>query len=209
MKNRSIKVRRRFIKSENDMPKALIFAEIFIAVLCMSYILKIGGLALDIAKADTPSLVNVALLEMDVIFFGMTVFAALGVYSHRPESWRKVVRSCVTFTVAMIISAVYTNDGSAHVFDFNPVITFIALVALLLMMLLNKNVKKFYTPPMMEVPRTKEWIRFAFFGKLIDSEYSIVFSDTKMRSRSEIAADPNFPDEIGPIINEIADNHNL
>ena len=174
-KGRNIRASRR----ENRMPKALIIAELFIAVMCISYVFKITGSMMDIAEDDSlyPSVVNVFMLQMNLVFLITTVFALLGVSSRRAESWKTVVKSCFTFTFSTFMSA-FLLDSSSHVhaFDFNPYVTAIALGLIVLMMLYSMMIKKFYTPPLTEVLPTRKWANYILFGKLYNVEYRIKMS---------------------------------
>lgn len=171
-KGRNIRASRR----ENRMPRVLIIAELFIAVMCISYVFKITGSMMDIAEDDSlyPSVVNVFMLQMNLVFLITTVFALLGVSSRRAESWKTVVKSCFTFTFSTFMSA-FLLDSSSHVhaFDFNPYATAIVLGLIVLMMLYSMLIKKFYTPPLTEVLPTRKWANYILFGKLYNVQYRI------------------------------------
>ena len=176
---RMAKKRRRNIRisrEENRMPTGLIIAELFLAVMCVSYVFKITGTMMDIATDDTlfPSVLNVFMLQMNLVFLVTTIFAMLGVSSRRTESWKKVVKSCFTFTFSTFLSAfLLQSDSYAHAFDFNPYATAIVLGIVVLMMLFSTDIKKFYTPPLTKVRPTSRWACYIFFGKLYDVEYEI------------------------------------
>ncbi len=177
MKNGRLR-RRNVIRSrkENQMPTGLVIAELFIAVMCITYVFKITGTMMDIEAADTlyPSVVNVFMLQMNLVFLVTTVFALLGVSSRRAESWKKVVKSCFTFTFSSFMSAfLVQSDSYSHAFDFNPYATAIVLGIIVLMMLFSSDIKKFYTPPLMKVRPTVSWFRYIFIGKLYNVEYEI------------------------------------
>ena len=177
MKNGRLRRRNvRRSRKENEMPTGLIIAELFIAVMCISYVFKITGTMMDIAAADTlyPSVINVFMLQMNLVFLVTTVFALLGVSSRRADSWKKVVRSCFTFTFSTFMSAfLVQSDSYAHAFDFNPYATAAILGIIVLMMLFSMDIKKFYTPPLTKVRPTLSWVNYIFFGKLYNVEYQI------------------------------------
>ena len=165
-------------RKENSMPTGLIIAELFMAVMCASYVFKITGSTMDMASSEDlfPSVVNVFMLQMNLVFLITTIFALLGISSRRTESWRKVVKSCFTFTFSTFMSAfLLHSDSYAHAFDFNPWATLVVLSALVLMMLFSYDIKKFYTPPLEKVRPTSSWARYIFFGKLYDTKYEIRF----------------------------------
>ncbi len=169
-------------RKENEMPAGLIIAELFIAVMCITYVFKITGTMMDIEAADTlyPSVINVFMLQMNLVFLVTTVFALLGVSSRRAESWKKVVRSCFTFTFSSFMSAFLVHsDSYVHAFDFNPYATAIVLGIVVLMMLFSYDIKKFYTPPLMKVRPTASWANYILFGKLYNVDYQVKIKQTE------------------------------
>ncbi len=158
------------------MPTGLIIAELFMAVMCICYVFKITGTMMDIADDGRlfPSVINVFMLMMNLVFLVTTVFALLGVSSRRAESWKKVVSSCFTFTISTFLSAfLLQSDSHVHAFDFNPYATAIVLGLVVLMMLFSEDIKRFYTPPLTEVRPTSSWVRYIFIGKLYNVDYEV------------------------------------
>lgn len=163
-------------RKENSMPAGLIVAEIFLAVMCASYVFKITGTMMDIAADDAlyPSVINAFMLQMNLVFLVTTVFALLGISSRRADSWKKVVRTCFTFTFSTFMSAfLVQSDSFVHEFDFNPYATAAVLSVVILMMLFSYHIKKFYTPPLMKVRPTASWANYILFGKLYNVEYQV------------------------------------
>ena len=186
MRSRNIRQSRK----ENSMPTGLILAEIFLAVMCASYAFKITGTMMDIAADDAlyPSVINAFMLQMNLVFLVTTVFALLGISSRRAESWKKVVRTCFTFTFSTFMSAfLVQSDSFVHEFDFNPYATAIVLGIVVLMMLFSYNIKKFYTPPLTEVRPTISWANYSLFGKLYNVEYQVKIgqADTAVKEETQ------------------------
>ena len=169
-------------REENSMPAGLILAEMFLAVMCASYAFKITGTMMDIAADDAlyPSEINAFMLMMNLVFLVTTVFALLGISSRRAESWKKVVRTCFTFTFSTFMSAYLVHSESfVHEFDFNPYATAIVLGVVVLMMLFSYDIKKFYTPPLMKVRPTASWANYILFGKLYNVDYQVKIKQTE------------------------------
>ena len=165
-------------RKENSMPTGLIIAELFMAVMCASYVFNITGTMMDIAADDSlyPSVINVFMLQMNLVFLVTTIFALLGISSRRTESWKKVVKSCFTFSFSTCLSAfLLHSDSYAHAFDFNPYATIAVLGCVVLMMLFSYDIKKFYTPPLEKVRPTSRWAVYIFFGRLYNTEYEVRF----------------------------------
>ena len=179
-------------RAEHKMPAGLIIAELFMVVMCICYVFKITGSMMDIASDGQlfPSVVNVFMLMLNLVFLSTTVFALLGISSRRTESWKKVVKSCFTFTLSTFLSAyLLQSDSYAHAFDFNPYATAVVLGLVVLMMLFSDDIKKFYTPPLMKVRPTRSWARYIVFGKLYDSQYEIRFEDRTSKEEEAPKAD--------------------
>ena len=184
---------RQMVRKVNKKPAILFFAELFLIVLCANYILKIIALTAmmsdnladytftleTIRELSFSAMVNLALVVMDVYFMVLMIDAILGIASRRATSWRKVVRSCVTFVIPLWISAFITKpDGISHIFDFNVYATTVAIVVLMTIMLASETIRRYYTPVGYEMPPMRSWIRFAVWGSLISASYaSAAFAD--------------------------------
>ena len=46
------------------------------------------------------------------------------------------------------------------------------------MMLFSDSIKRFYTPPLVSVRPTSEWVNFLLFGRLYNVEYQIRYEDS-------------------------------
>lgn len=179
---RFAKKMKNMIREENRLPGILVIAELFLLVLLGNYMLKMIALGcmmsdeienyvitLDNWK-DVPmqSWVNIALIVMDTFFIKTMIDSILGIASRKASSWRKVVRSCITFVIPLWISAFVTQaSGMSHLFDFNVFITTAILYDVMLMMIVSYNIRRFYTPAGYEMPRVRSWIRYALWGNII------------------------------------------
>lgn len=171
---------KRIIRRENRMPVLLMVAEIFIVVLCISYMLKLvaveGDIMLNPEMYDLSdglsmsAIVSIALVPLNIFLLMFTIDSLLGIKSRKPTSWRKVTRSCFTFVIPLWISALFTKAGGIlHMFDFNVYITTAVLYDVLLIMILSDSVRRFYTPMGKEIG-TLAWMRFIVWGKLEDED---------------------------------------
>ena len=200
---------RDIVKEINRMPASLIIAELFLVVMCAVYILKLSGIFIDIGYdpgtyslqryIDGTSswwgisgdlLLKMFTVLMDTVMVYMVIDSIMGLASRRARSWKKVVRTCVTFTVPTWLSAfVFSSTSYAHMFDFNPFITTAVLYDILLMMVLSMPIKRYYTPDGFDIPPTRRWVRYAVSGNLVDDgDAGAVFGDdvTDTRSAEEV-----------------------
>ena len=184
---------RRMVRQVNKKPAILFLAEMFLIVLCANYILKMIALTSmmsqniedytftlwTIKDLSFQALVNISIVVMDLFFLVLTIDSVLGIASRRATSWRKVVRSCVTFVIPLWISAFITKpDALSHIFDFNVYATTIVLIIVMTIMLASSAIRRYYTPVGYEMPPMRSWIRFAVWGSLVPAAYaSAAFSD--------------------------------
>ena len=117
---------------------------------------------LSIMKTPQPALMTMVSLLLIILAF----YAVAGLRSARPQSWRKVARTCITFAATAVLSAFMLTSGYSHMFDFNVYLTVSILYVLFLMLILSRSIKKYYTPYGQEVPPTLEWMRYAIVGKM-------------------------------------------
>lgn len=170
------------VRNDNSMPPFLVVAEIFLIIVCASYIFKIISLGYDMSlnyadyyltwstlrTLESSALTKIGLVVIDTAFLMTTIISILGLASRRAASWRKVVRSCITFVFPLWITAFVTHDdGLVHLFDFNVYITTVILAAILAVMLVSEKIHRFYAPVGHDIPPVSRWIRYAFWGKLV------------------------------------------
>ena len=167
------------------MPASLMIAELFVLVLCASYMLKMVGIELDITATgidpqftidyitslSQDMLTNYVLFMINLALLTFSIYSLLGIASRKPSSWRNVCRSCITFVIPLWLGVLFTMpDTNAHMFDFNPYITTGVLYNVLVLMLVSYSIKRFYVPVDPVIPRFRVWVRFIFFGKLKDEK---------------------------------------
>lgn len=163
------------------MPLFLLIGELFVLMLCSSYIFRIVvtgceiyttpmdfRLSLEnIPRYTFAHWIKVLTIPMDLFFMSNAVGTVVGIASRRPSSWRAMVRSCVTFVIPTWMNAyVISQTSIAAMFAFNPAITTAILYDVLLLLVLSTRIKRFYYPPDEEIPPTSRWIRYAISGSI-------------------------------------------
>ena len=197
------------VREENKLPGILLIAELFLLVLLGNYMLKM--IALGCMMADevenyiitldtwrdipTQSWINVALVIMDTFFIKTMIDSILGIASRKASSWRKVVRSCITFVIPLWISAFITNaSGMSHLFDFNVYITTAILYDVMLMMIVSYNIRSYYTPAGYDMPKVRSWIRYAVWGNIVTTATAgTAFADDAFDGTEFSGAASGFP----------------
>ncbi len=171
-------------RDQNSLPGILVIAELFLVVLLGNYILKIislGCMMTDdidsyIITLDTigdisfQSWTNILLVVMDTYFVFTMIDSIMGIASRKASSWRKVVRSSITFVIPLWISAFITNaSGMGHLFDFNVYVTTAILYDVMLLMIVSDTIRRYYTPAGYETPRIRSWVRYAVWGNIVST----------------------------------------
>ncbi len=168
-------------KRDVRMPKPLILAQLFMIVICFVYLTKLIGINADIMmdstgttiidNVDFETLYSYGMAILEIVLLVIAVDSLMGIESGRLKSWRKVVRSCVTFSIPLLASAlIYTSSSYTHLFSLNPYITLAMSLDIILMMLLSISIRMYYTPYGKELPPVSRWAKYAVYGKLFKDE---------------------------------------
>lgn len=173
----------------NRMPGALVLAELFLLVVCATYILNIIGLVCDLTLDHDmfmkpvnqfigfdfeeivwndlrASLLKMGSIAMDLVFLLMTTGSLLGIASRRLTSWRKVTRCCVTFTAPLFLSLLMESTSYTRLFTLDPFITGMLLLGMMLMMILSRSIREFYAPVGAPMPALHCWVIYILCGSL-------------------------------------------
>ncbi len=170
--------RGRFVRLRRK-PKPLIVAELFLIVVCLTYLMRLSGISLDIYydlsnftiinNPDIERLYNYTMAFLEICLLMRTIQALIGIKSGRIRSWRKVTRSCITFMIMVIPQLfIYKANSYTHLFDFNPYLTLVSVYGITLLMILSVSIRKYYTPVGEKMPDTLAWVKYIFYGKLFD-----------------------------------------
>ena len=170
--------RGRFIRLRRK-PKPLIVAELFLIAVCLTYLMRLSGISLDIYydlsnftiinNPDLERLYNYVMAFLEICLLMLTIQALIGIKSGRIRSWRKVTRSCIAFMLMVIPQLfIYKANSYTHLFDFNPYLTLVSVYGIILLMILSISIRKYYTPVGEKMPNTLTWVKYIFYGKLFD-----------------------------------------
>lgn len=183
--NLSPKQVKKSLRKEFRPPRPLIIAELFLVFMVCLYILKLAALSIDISQSldgiveldvgehrftmalayiVEHNLSKVLTITIDVITLMLLLDAIIGLSSSKPTSWRKVTRVCITLSLVTIVSAFLTGHSISNLFDLNIYITLAIVYDLFLMMLLSESIKAYFTPEGTEIPSTKHWLLYVFYG---------------------------------------------
>ena len=149
-------------KDLRKMPRILIIGELLLAVVLLRYLMNFTSMVSPTEGEWIQVWANLQSIIVSLIMAMMTVSSIIGVPSAKPQSWRQVVRSAI---ILFFMNGFYEYLEkrnillSGVVFDIRLMAILMVVVVAIMML---PQVRKFYTPPMMETPEIKVWIRYLF-----------------------------------------------
>jgi len=164
------------------VPLVLFVTQILLVMIAVRYGLNFCFISFP----DDVPLYRLVLNTAFVIFYVsmavLTANAMLGLTSANLKSWRQAVRSAVILTIMSAFYEILEYFGiySASV-NFNLWFAAVLTASTLLIMFLP-SVRKFYMPPMMEVPPAKEWVKYVIATPLVSSKgYRFSYDDDSVQ----------------------------
>ena len=108
----------------------------------------------------------------------LNVDSVIGIASAKPSSWRKAMRSSVILASISILYDIleWLGIDSGFIAFQNEFILPPVVATILIMML--PSVRRFYTPPLAEMPPLRSWVAYIFFWPLMPSgSYRFVYGE--------------------------------
>jgi len=149
-------------KGLRKMPPILLVGELLLAIVLLRYLLNFTSMVSPTEGEWIQVWANLQSIVVYLIMSMMTVSSIIGVPSAKPQSWRKVVRSAIILFFMNGLYEYLENRNillSGVVFDIRLMAILMVVVVVIMML---PQVRKFYTPPLMETPGIKVWIRYLF-----------------------------------------------
>lgn len=160
------------------IPLPLMIGELLLIFVFLRYILNFTQLVSPSEGSLAVVLINLTSIVLTLLLAVSSVYAVLGVPSTKPSAWRGVVWSALILfatNFAYGILEEYNLMGSPVVFR-NEVMAIIMIIVIAIMFL--PSVRKFYTPPMMDVPPLRDWLLYIFLKPIIRSDkYRLVYGN--------------------------------
>ncbi|MBO7352277.1 MAG: hypothetical protein J6U12_05130 [Candidatus Methanomethylophilaceae archaeon] len=154
--------KRRLREDLRKMPKILIVGELLLSFVLLRYLMNFTSMVSPTEGDWLQVWVNLQSIVVSLLMAILTVSSIIGIPSAKPQSWRTVVRSAVLLNIINWFYIYLERREiliSGVVFD----VRFIALLmVVVVVIMLLPQVRRFYTPPMMEVPPIKAWLRYIF-----------------------------------------------
>lgn len=159
-------------------PKILFVGQLLLVMIMVRYGMNFCFMSFPDDMSEIRLITNTFFIIFNV---GMAVLAAnalLGLTSARLQSWRKVVRSAIILTIMTIFNEFLSWLGfSSTSVNFSLWFSVVLTVATLLIMFLP-SIRRFYLPPMMDLPQIGSWLRYIIATPLVASkEYRFSYDD--------------------------------
>ena len=162
----------------NRMPFALFIGEILLLIMIVR---NFYNFTIFVTPQD-PSFTVVLFNFISIGMCGTaTIFAVngiLGISSSRPKSWRKLARSGITM---ILLNVLYWFLGMFGFVHRSVVISGVAMVMIVLVtevIVFLPSVRRYYTPPLHEVPPIKAWLKFIVATPLLPADtYELAYSE--------------------------------
>ena len=163
----------RQIEGHERLPIPLYIAELFLFLIIAVYFMQLAVLGMGITSDYGDVVISVATYIIDMIMIIATVDAVLGISSKKPSSWRKVMRGALLLFVFSIIGAVLGSASATGLVTLSPLFVTVVCIPIAAIMML-KSVRRYYVPPMLEMPSAGRWLGFVLFTQLFPArEYEI------------------------------------
>jgi hypothetical protein len=175
------------------IPLILIVGQILLVLVTVRYGLNFCYLSFP----EDMSILTIIWNSFFIIFdMGMAVLAAnalVGLTSARMQSWRKVVRTAIILTVMSLFNEIISALGFApNGVNYSPLFSvFLTVITLAIMFL--PSVRRFYMPPMMDLPPIMSWIRYIVATPLVPAkEYRFSYSEGSQQIEDLLEPDTSF-----------------
>ncbi len=152
------------------MPFILILAEIILAFFLLRYMYNIDHLIFSDTMPVYKIVIGLLSLIYTLFVTILTVNAMIGIPSARPTSWRKVIRSSIFLLITAALTNVLDEAGIMAKMEYFPAWVAVILFVIAMSIMFLPSVRRYYTPPMYDVPPLKRWIMYAIATPLIGAE---------------------------------------
>lgn len=178
------------MKRKMRIPLVIRIAAAYLLIMCIISLVRTFAVGVDLTAGSYASIEQ---RPMDfLVFYAMALFyaytfvknfdALLGIKSKKADAWKKVVTSCILFSLSTIATYyIFHSSNFVSYFGINPFITVAVLYVLFLMMLFSPSVRRFYTPYRMLPPPAKGWVRYLFHRDIEFMETSSSVPDSEAR----------------------------
>ena len=127
---------------------------------------------------------NILSILLSLMLTILTVNSILGIPSARPQSWRVVIRASIILFITNFLYGCMEDLGlisTGIVFRIEYVGIIVLLVDIIMFL---PSVRKYYTPPLSEMPPIKKWIMYLVNIPLVDAEsYRFVYKQAEDQNR--------------------------
>jgi|GEM_PF-1392533 len=150
-------------------PKLLFLAELLIMLILIRYTYNAVMITYPVHISLFGDIVNYLNIIVTMILSVLAASAMMGITSSKPAAWCKVVRSAIIMFIMAIIQGIATHLGYFTLTMNYGITASFALMAIIILVMFAPHVRRYYLPPMYDMPPLKEWIiSMALFRQLIN-----------------------------------------
>lgn len=145
-----------------SMPRILIIGELLLAFVLLRYLMNFTSMVSPTEGDWIQVWANLQSIIVSLVMAVLTVYSIVGIPSAKPQSWRSVVRSAILLNIINWLYIFLERRDlliSGVVFDARLVALLMVVVVAIMLL---PTVRKFYTPPMMDTPPMRVWVRYIF-----------------------------------------------
>ena len=171
-------------------PLVLMFAYFLLSIIMIRYFFSLVFIVAPDGFSWKNMIVNFFVVGYTIVMTILTVDAMLGLASARIGSWRRAVRSSVILVITNVLYELIEYFGfTVRSLVFSNLFVFGIMVIMLIIMFLP-HVRRYYTPPMCEVPPIRKWIAFAIASPLVGAEsYEFTYDGDAPETGAQSPAD--------------------
>lgn len=179
--------KRRLREDLKKMPRALIVGELLLAFVLLRYLMNFTSMVSPTEGEWIQVWANLQSIIVSLLMAVLTVSSIVGIPSAKPQAWRKVVRSAILLNIINWFYIYLENNAiliSGVIFDARFVAILMIVVVVIMML---PQVRRFYTPPMIQVPPIRVWVRYIFNIPMdVADSFRFKYADEKEESENNV-----------------------
>ncbi len=150
-----------------SVPLLLIIGEVLLGLAIFRYTVCFLTGAV-VGWYDTMEMIaSISMMVFNLAMLLLTADSIIGIASARPSSWRKVMRSSIILVSISLLYDFLEGIGIDYAFLAFQDYLIVPVVAVTILIMMLPSVRRFYTPPLAEMPPLKSWIGYIFFWPLL------------------------------------------
>ena len=174
-------------------PKVLFAAELLIMLILMRYMYTMAIISYPLHLDLLHDLISFINIFLTFTFAVLAASAMMGITSSKPGAWGKVVRSGIILLLVNLFTFVMHKFDFITQFSTYGLLLSGVLVVLVCAIMFLPSVRRYYLPPMHDMPPVKEWVMSALlYRPLINVDrYEFTYGGEETDVDLDLSADPS------------------